>query len=405
MKTLFSREGAPALAAGGALALSVVSIASSQILLGLAIILTIRAWRSAAYPRGSYLLLVFAALTVAAVLASPSPAAGFPQIKKFFVYLIVPCIAAAYGGPDFARGVFAGIGVGGGLSAAWGFIQYARKYNAADTSGVPFTQFYIDNRITGFMSHWMTFGGTMMCVSLLAAAYVLFHRPVRWRIAVLAVLAVLAINLAWTRGILIGTLAGGLYLIFRWRPAFVLATPFLAIGGFFVLPEAEKSRVVSIVRPRGELDSNSHRVALLRTGIEMIKGNALLGVGPEHIKYEFERYAPESVPRPVPRHWYIGHLHNIYVQFAADRGIPAMLAIIGFLIWNLWSIACARGGPETQWMLHGVAAFLIGVLVAGGFEHNLADSEILALTLGALTIGARLAQDSSTTTAIAKPSV
>ncbi len=405
MQTLLRREQAPALAAGGALALSLVSIAGSQILLGLAILLTIRAWRSAAYPRGAYLLLLFAALTIAAVLASPSPAAGFPQIKKFFVYLIIPCIAAAYSGTDFARGVFAGIGIGGGLSAAWGFIQYARKYNAADTSGVPFTQFYIDNRITGFMSHWMTFGGTMMCVSLLAAAYVLFHQPVRWRIAALAVMTVFAINLAWTRGILIGTLAGGLYLIFRWRPAFVLATPLLAIGAFFVLPEAEKARVVSIVRPRGELDSNSHRVALFHTGIEMIKGNPLLGVGPEHIKYEFERYAPESVPRPVPRHWYIGHLHNIYVQFAADRGIPAMLAIIGFLVWNVWVIGRAPGNAETQWMLHGVAAFLVGVLVAGVFEHNLADSEILALTLGTLTIGARLAQDSRTTTAIANSPV
>ncbi|MBM3753247.1 MAG: O-antigen ligase family protein [Acidobacteria bacterium] len=405
MQTFLCRENAPALAAGGALALSVVSIAGSQILLGLSIVLTIRQWRTAAYPRGAYLLVLFAALTVAAVLAAPSPAAGFPQIKKFFVYLIVPCIAVAYSGPGFARGVFAGIGAGGGLSAVWGFIQYARKYNAADTAGVPFTQFYIDNRITGFMSHWMTFGGTMMCVSLLASAYVLFHRPVRWRIAALALLAAVAINLAWTRGILIGTLAGGLYLIFRWRPAFVLATPVLAIGAFFALPEAEKARIVSIVRPRGELDSNSHRVALFFTGVEMIKGNPLLGVGPEHIKYEFERYAPESVPRPVPRHWYIGHLHNVYVQFAADRGIPAMLAIIGFLIWNLWTIALARGDAGTRWMLHGVAAFLAGVLVAGVFEHNLADSEILTLTLGMLTIGARLAYDSSTTTAITNPDV
>jgi len=392
MQTFLRRENAPALAAGGALALSVVSIAGSQILLGLAIVLTIRRWRSADYPRGAYLLLLFAALTVAAVLASPSPMAGFPQIKKFFVYLIVPCIATAYTGPEFARGVFAAIGVGGGLSAVWGLIQYARKYNAADTAGVAFTQFYIDNRITGFMSHWMTFGGTMMCVCVMAVGYVLFHRPVRWRIAALALLAALAINLAWTRGILIGTLAGGLYLVFRWRPKFVMVTPLLAIGGFFVLPEAEKARVVSIVRPRGELDSNAHRVALFFTGIEMIKANPLLGVGPEHIKYEFERYAPESVPRPVPRHWYIGHLHNIYVQFAADRGIPAMLAIIGFLVWNLWAIVRARGDAETQWMLHGVAAFLVGVLVAGVFEHNLADSEILTLTLGTLTIGARLAK-------------
>jgi len=287
------------------------------------------------------------------------------------------------------------MGAAGALSAIWSFVQYAKRYQGAQAAGTPFPAFYINDRITGFMSHWMTFAGTMLCVGLFAAAYVLFHRPVRWRVALLAAMAAVAINLAWTRGVLIGAAAGGLYLIWFWRRSLVLATPFLAAGAFFVMPEPEQARIVSILKPRGELDSNSHRVALFRTGVEMIKDNPLLGVGPEQIRREFERYAPEDIPRPIPRHWFIGHLHNIYIQFAADRGLPAMFAIIGFVLWNLWAKSRqARTAPvETRWIYRGSAAFLIGLLVAGVFEHNLADSEILMLTLGVIALQPNAARD------------
>jgi putative inorganic carbon (hco3(-)) transporter len=386
------REDWPALAAGGALALSVVSIAASQILLGAAILLTIKDWRRADYPKGPWLPVLFFVLTLAAVAASPLPMAGWPQVRKFYVYLIIPCLAAACTGQAFARHVLAAMGAGGALSALWSLIQYARRYSAAAESGQNFAQFYINDRITGFMSHWMTFAGTMMGVCLLASAYVLFHRPMRWRIAPLAVSTLLVINLAWTRGILIGACAGGLYLIWFWRRRLVLATPLLAAAAFLVMPEAEQARVKSILQARGEMDSNAHRVGLFWTGIEMIKDNPLLGVGPEQVKREFERYAPEEVPRPIPSHWFIGHLHNIYIQFAADRGLPAMLAIIGFLFWNLWAIsrAAIAAPDETKWMLHGIAAFLVGLLVAGLFEHNLADSEVLMLTMGLVAMSTKL---------------
>ena len=48
---------------------------------------------------------------------------------------------------------------------------------------------------------------------------------------------------------------------------------------------------------------------------------------------------------------------------------------------------------EAKWMLHGIAAFAVGLLVTGFFEHNLADSEILMLALGLITIGGQMARD------------
>ena len=245
------------------------------------------------------------------------------------------------------------------------------------------------------MSHWMTFGGTMMTVFLLGAACLLFSKPIRWRVAAAVVLIAVAIFLGWTRGIWIGTFAGVLYLIWSWRKWLVLAAPVLALAAVMVMPQPEKDRVLSIFKPRGDTDSNAHRIALFRTGQAIIEAHPLFGIGPEQVERNFEKYAPEDIPRPFPRSWWYGHLHNIYIHFAADRGIPAMLAIIAFFVWSTWTIvrAALRATGDRLWMLHGIAAFCIGLLVTGLFEHNLADSEILMLALGLTTLGGRLAMN------------
>jgi hypothetical protein len=398
MQEALRRYNCLGIAAAAALAASVASIAVSQICLGAAIVLSLLQWRRAKYPPGAWLLLVFFAWTLAAAALSGVPAAAWPQLRKFYVYLIVPCLAAAYSGAGFARATIAGIGAAGTVSAGWALLQYGKKYSAAKAAGINFTDAYVADRITGFMSHWMTFGGTMMAVFLLGAAYLLFQRPVRWRVAAALGLVAAAIFLGWTRGIWIGTFAGALYLVWAWRRMLVFALPVLALAAVAVMPQPEKDRVLSIVKPRGDTDSNGHRIALFRTGAAMIAAHPFFGVGPEQVERNFERYAPADIPRPFPRAWWYGHLHNIYIQFAADRGIPAMLAIIGYFVWVTVAIARAAAAAtgERRWMLHGMAAFAIAILVTGVFEHNLADSEILMLALGLTTLGARLASDNAT---------
>ena len=47
---------------------------------------------------------------------------------------------------------------------------------------------------------------------------------------------------------------------------------------------------------------------------------------------------PADVPRPLPIGWY-GHLHNIYLQYAAERGIPTMLVLmwmLGQILFDFW---------------------------------------------------------------------
>ena len=70
----------------------------------------------------------------------------------------------------------------------------------------------------------------------------------------------------------------------------------------------------------------------------IIEAHPLLGLGPEQVKMEvnphFKDYFPAGTPWPLPEGWY-GHLHNIYLQYAAERGIPALLILLWMLIMML----------------------------------------------------------------------
>jgi len=111
----------------------------------------------------------------------------------------------------------------------------------------------------------------------------------------------------------------------------------------------------------------------------------------------FKVYSPAPRPRELPEGYY-GHLPNIYVHFAAERGLPAMLALLYFLLATMWDWlkAAANASADKLWIYRAGVAIMIGVLVTGLFEYNLGDSEILGMTLAA--IGAVSAQSGPTAT-------
>jgi O-antigen ligase len=113
-------------------------------------------------------------------------------------------------------------------------------------------------------------------------------------------------------------------------------------------------------------------------------------VGPEEIKRNFDGYVPPDIQRPLPVGYY-GHLHNIYVQYAAERGIPGllfMLSLIGLVVWDCLRGIFTRTGscPVTLFILHGAIAVTIGILVGGIFEYNLGDSEVLMMFLAVVSL-------------------
>src|SRR5947209_753600 len=145
--------------------------------------------------------------------------------------------------------------------------------------------------------------------------------------------------------------------------------------------KATRERLYSLVTPHGETDSNRHRLVTFRTGVEMIKAHPWFGLGPEQIRPQFDTYVPVDIRRPLPVGYY-GHLHNDYVQYAAERGIPSLVMLL--MLVGMALVDFSRGilhvgrTPNFQLsLLFGAIAVIIGVTVGGLFEYNLGDSEVL----------------------------
>lgn len=389
------RYSAPAWLAGAAAATSTVSIAASQILLGaavLALLLNPRQWR---WPPVTRPLLLFFAWTLLSLAASPDPRAGLPQVKKFYEYLMLFAVFSAVRTLAQVRWVIAGIVAGAALSSAWAAQQFLRMYRA--TPDLFYHVYSNGDRASGFMSHWMTFSGIAMMALIAALALLLFDRR-RWAAAAIALLG-LGLLVSFQRTMWAGS-AVGVTLLLWWRNKWLTLTVPLTAAVLMAASPLIRDRVMALFQPQlNILDSGAHRAALRATGWQMIQAHPLLGVGPEQVKPRFLEYAPASVPRPVPSEWSIGHLHNVYYQYAAERGLPALAALLWFLLRALYDFAHALpSAKEGRWVLQAAIATIVAMMVAGLAEHNLNDSEPLGVFLAILACGyaVRAAQTSST---------
>jgi len=377
----------------GSLVSILFSIAVSQILLGLALAALLLSSERLRLPPIKLPLVLFMVGTILSLLFSGHMSEGTPQIRKFILFVILLLVYSTFRTAAEIRGiVLAWTGVAT-LSAVRSLFQFWQKYQDSQELHQNFYDFYVGERITGFMSHWMTFGGEEMIVLLLLASYLFFSSERRWKAAGWFCAALLAVSmvLGFTRSIfLLGFPIGLLYLLWFWHRWLVAAAPVVAIVGFLVAPTALKERVTSIIQPHGETDSNEHRTITRRTGIDMIRAHPLLGLGPEQVKYQFERWVPPDIPRPLPEGWY-GHLHNIYLQYAAERGIPTMLFMMWLIAKVLWDfLMTVRRTPpsiEARFVLHGAIAVILAILAEGFLEYNLGDSEVLTLFLAVVGFG------------------
>jgi len=166
--------------------------------------------------------------------------------------------------------------------------------------------------------------------------------------------------------------------------------PVIIAAGFLFSPDVIRQRFTSIVHP-GRLDSNQFRPVTWRTGLRMIEQHPWLGLGPEMPRIQFDEYVPADIPRPLPEGSYI-HLHNIYLHYAAERGIPTLLVflwLMGKIIWDFWRglRTLPPGRDNRRFLLHGGIAVVFATLVDGFANVNLGDSEVLTMFLVVVACG------------------
>jgi O-antigen ligase len=398
---LYQRNNLPLYLAGAAAVTTVVSIRAFEILMAaalLALIVTRRPWR---FPPVWIPLSLFLLGTLASLAASGHAREGLPQVRKFYVYLMLFLVTSAFQTARQIRWVALGWTLAAALSSLWAILQFLKKYTAfleseyraAGQAHPDFYTFYIDARITGFMGHWMTLGGELMIVLLLIGAMVFFATDRAW-IAWLIVAAFPiagALAATWTRSMWLGAFCGAVYLIWYWKPWMLLMLPVVVALVLLVNPFSLRERALSAVSPHpGQTDSNAHRAELRRIGWEMIEAHPWLGVGPEQVSRQYQNYIRSDMPPPRPSEYY-GHLENDYLQYAAERGVPTALALLWMIGWALFDFARALGrlppNAAQRWILHGAVAVTIAVLVSGFYSWNLNNSEVLAMFLAVLGFG------------------
>lgn len=372
----------------------IVGIAPSQILLALSLAALLLSGAKLRLPPIKLPLALFLLGTLISIAFSLDPKAGLPQIIKIYVFcqlLVAFSLLRSLRMIGWLFLTWAGLGC---LSAIRGFFQFANKLHDAHALGRDFYTYYVSSRITGFMSHWYYFSVEEMFVLLMLGAYLFFAPKAGkeiWLWISFAAVISLGLLLAYTRGVWIATAIACAYLIWFYRPRLLLLAPILAAIIFFLAPPDLHERIRSILRPDPTIDSNAFRVVTSRTGIEMIKAHPFLGLGPEMPRILFNQYVPADIPRPLPEGSYI-HLHNIYLHYAAERGIPTLLAFLWLMGRILYDFAnglrrLPPGRGYRRFLLHGGIAVVLATLLEGFVDVNFSISVDLAMILVVISCG------------------
>jgi O-antigen ligase len=371
----------------------VLSIAAFNILMALALAALLFSGEPLRLPPIKLPLAIFLLLTLAAWIFSPDPwMDGFPQIRKFWIFCILLLVFSTLRSLSVLRWLFLAWAGLASIAALRGFVQFFTKIEQAHQAGIDLYQYYVAERITGFTSHWNTYAAEEMFALLVLAAMLFFGLRMRksWIWILCGVLMAVALYLGWTRAVWLATAAAGLYLAWFWKRWMVFSIPLLAVVAFFVSPAVLRERVTSVLRPQ-QVDSNTFRIIAWNAGIQMIEKHPLLGLGPEGPKYHFKEYVPADIWATRPAGFY-EHLHNVYLQYGAERGIPALLVFLWLMIRIL--VDFARGlralppGPgDRRYLLHAGIAVVIAAMVEGVAEVNLGDSEVLTMFLVVIAAG------------------
>lgn len=374
-------------------AAAMVSIAVSHTCLGIALALLLVSKTRVRAPRIVWPFAAFLAWTALSAVVSGDPAAALPQFKKFFVFAVLVVVFSLFRTVDQARRLAEAWFACAVAAALLSIVQFVEKWMAARDAGADFLTAYANDRITGFFGHWMTFSQALLLVFLLLGSYLLFsesgRRPGRGVWLGCGLVCSAALALSFTRSVWIALLVAGGYLVWHWRPKLLLAVPVALAVAFLAAPGAARQRLESIVSP----SAGESRLIMWRTGARMIQAHPWFGVGPERVGPRFREFLPADV-ETLPDAYY-KHLHNIYVHYAAERGLPAVLFLLWFFVQTLWDhVRALRRLPpssrgDRRFLLHAVIAATVAVMVVGCFDVTLGDSEVLGIYLALVALGYR----------------
>lgn len=370
-------------------------------------------------------LLAFCVWTLLSASFSPDPVASHDSARKLVLFALVYLAVEGLSREGSRERVLDAMTLGGLVLAAGSLLQF--YFLGFDTP---------NNRPRSFLGHYMTASGLSMAVLVLGAARLAwmsepYQTPTRADLRRLAALAgaLVAITLL-KRAELFAVEAERLFVAFLAAAAAAMAlasggwpgrsTSFLlcavavplsawallvsrtrnawlgAICGLSLIALLRAPRalavlaagiaVVLLLRPPQVIErltlrdaSSLDRFYMWQAGFDMIRDKPVFGQGPGMVLAAYPRYRWPEAPNPMA-----AHLHDNFIQIAAERGIPCLV----FWLWlmfrlfrDAWRAARAAVAPDVRLCGGAALAVLGAVMIAGAFEYNFGDSEVLMFTL------------------------
>ena len=294
------------------------------------------------------------------------PGASVPRLGKGLFPALLPLAAYHAGDPGRGRRAVATLLCSSAIASLYGIVFFVAR-------GASFSA-----RARGFVGHYMTFAGQLLLLVSLASGIALMARTRHWRIGAILVAGIGAIALGgtFTRSAWIGLTASLLLMcaIARrgWLPLLAGAIVLLVL----VAPSAYRERLASAFDPHHPV--NRERTFMWKAGLDMFRDHPIAGVGLEDLHPIYDRYrSPDSHERA-------GHLHSVWIQIAASMGVIGLVAFL--LLYGSLVRATAQGlfamirAPGLAGGVRlGALGGLAGFLMAGSFEWNFGDEELLFL--------------------------
>jgi len=237
----------------------------------------------------------------------------------------------------------------------------------------------LGRRAQGSLGHYMTYSGLLMLVTCAACARVLFSRDRAWPLLMMPAL-VAALAASFSRSAWVGTCAGVAFLAFMKGDFRLIAVVPMVAALFLVLaPPRITERVYSIFDPHDA--TRLDRVAMLHVGQRMVATYPLTGVGPTMVERRYREFLASNEDQHVNP-----HLHNVPMQIAAERGLPALAVWLAFIVTLGVGLIRRLKVPEARFLAAAAISCIIAMLAAGQFEYNFGDSEFLMLFLVFMTL-------------------
>jgi O-antigen ligase len=368
-----------------------LSIAASQILLGLALALLIAraARRELTLPRtGLETTAALLALWAAAVLPfSQDPGQSLVYYRRFYLFTAVWTVATAAGDDRRRTWLLWALLAGSAGTALFSQVK------AIVLAGSLFSRRLND------LFNPMTSGALLMMPPLVAAGFVLrsaFSRRKRALLALAALPVLLAMLQTMTRSALLGFVAGAAVILLAVRPrwflvaaaVFVAAIAVVGVWGDAFLPDMVAARLDPQYFLSGK--NTELRLEMWQTGWRILQDHPWLGVGDHDLAAIYPAYGPPDATIA----W--GHLHSNFAQMAVIWGWPGLalgatfVFAPGWLLWRRVRRSTARGAGAA-WAL-GALGVWAAFVVAGLTEWYFGDAETMLIYLAVL--GAGLAPDS-----------